>query len=111
MLFRILEGRARPARIQEIFDLLVQQGEEVVAKSEGVLFLQVLNSGEDIMAVTSWRSLQHMETYLSNEKTKAFYRRLPPLLMGIHTVRTFDVVKTVTGKEALDAEAAHWVRT
>lgn len=111
MLFRILEGKARPARIQEILDLLVQQAEETVKRSDGLLFLQILNSGEDVMAVTSWRSTADMEAYLQNEKTKAFYRKLPPLLMGIPTVRTFDVVKTVVGNEAMDAPAAsQWLR-
>ena len=111
MLFRILEGKARPSRIQDVLNLLVQQAEDTTQQSGGLLFLQVLHSGDNVMAVTSWRSEDDMEVYLRSEKTQVFYRKLPSLLMGIPTIRTFDVVKTVVGDGAADAPAAfQWVR-
>jgi len=110
MFLRILEGKARPGKVQDIADLFIQQTEEVVKKAKGSLFVQILNSGDDVMAVSSWRAKEDMEAYLELEETKAFYRRLPSLLMGVPTVRTYDVLRTVIGEEVADTDAAQWLR-
>ena len=110
MLLRVLEGKARPGKVQEIADLFSQQGDEVTKKAKGLLFIQILNSGDDVLAVSSWKGKEDMERYLELEATKAFYRKLPGLLMGVPAVRTFEVLRTMRGEDAADTDGAQWQR-
>jgi quinol monooxygenase YgiN len=107
MLLRILEGKARPGKVQEIADLLIQQGEDVVKKTKGCLFIHVLNSGDELLAVSAWRAAEDMERYLEHPETKTFYGKLPALLMGVPAVRTFEVLRSMTGDDA-GSDAAAW---
>ncbi|MGA5303915.1 antibiotic biosynthesis monooxygenase [Nucisporomicrobium flavum] len=90
--FRILEATARPGTIDRVAELLVQQQQEVVAHAEGIVFVQSLRSGDRVLAVSSWRSVEDMQRYLDRPVTGTFYRALPELLMGMPSVRTFEVI-------------------
>jgi quinol monooxygenase YgiN len=95
--FRIVEGKARPGSVEEVANLLVQQARDVVGPAEGMLFVQSLRSGDHVMAVSSWRSVEDMEGYLGLDTTQEFYRRLPELLMGMPSVRTYEVIEPEAG--------------
>jgi quinol monooxygenase YgiN len=105
--FRILEGRARPGKVEEVARLFVSQA-EVVGRAEGIAFVQVLRSDEAILAVSCWTDADAMSRYLSLPATRDFYATIPPLLMGSPSVRTYEVVSSVRG----DAEAGlpDWTR-
>jgi quinol monooxygenase YgiN len=90
--FRILEATARPGAIDRLARLLVEQEQDVVANAEGIVFVQSLRSGDSVLAVSSWRSVEDMQRYLDQSVTGAFYRALPELLMGMPSVRTFEVI-------------------
>jgi quinol monooxygenase YgiN len=90
--FRILEATARPGAIDRLSELLVQQEQDVVANAEGIVFVQSLRSGDSVLAVSSWRSVEDMQRYLDQPVTSAFYRMLPELLMGRPSVRTYEVI-------------------
>lgn len=90
--FRILEATARPGAIDRVAQLLVEQEREVVANAEGIVFVQSLRSGDSVLAVSSWRSVEDMQRYLDQPVTGSFYRALPELLMGMPSVRTFEVI-------------------
>ena len=90
--FRILEATARPGAIGRLSELLVQQERDVVANAPGIVFVQSLRSGNQVLAVSSWRSLEDMQRYLDQPATGAFYQGLPQLLMGMPSVRTFEVI-------------------
>jgi quinol monooxygenase YgiN len=92
-IFRILEATARPGAIGQLSELLVRQEREVVANASGIVFVQSLRSGECVLAVSSWRSLEDMQRYLEQPATSAFYAALPELLMGMPSVRTFEVIR------------------
>jgi quinol monooxygenase YgiN len=91
-IFRILEATARPGAIGRLSDLLVQQEQEVVATAPGIVFVQSLRSGDKVMAVSSWRSVEDMRRYLEQPITSRFYAALPELLMGSPSVRTYEVI-------------------
>ena len=95
--FRILEATARPGAIERLAELLVQQEREVVANAPGVVFVQSLRSGDRVLAVSSWRTVEDMQSYLDEPVTDAFYRSLPELLMGRPSVRTFEVISPDAG--------------
>ncbi|PRY49597.1 quinol monooxygenase YgiN [Geodermatophilus tzadiensis] len=90
--FRILEAKARPGAIDRLAELLVRQNDEVVGSAPGALFAQALRSGDQVLAVSSWRSAEDMQGYLDQEVTQEFYRALPELLMGSPSVRTYQVI-------------------
>jgi quinol monooxygenase YgiN len=90
--FRILEATARPGAIERLSELLVQQEREVVATADGIVFVQSLRSGDRVLAVSSWDTAEAMQRYLDRSVTGEFYRALPELLMGVPSVRTFEVI-------------------
>jgi quinol monooxygenase YgiN len=90
--FRILEAKARPGAVDRVAELLVRQNDQVVAAAPGALFSQALRSGEQVMAVSSWASVEDMQRYLEQEVTQEFYRSLPELLMGMPSIRTYEEI-------------------
>ncbi|GAA3342013.1 hypothetical protein GCM10020358_35480 [Amorphoplanes nipponensis] len=90
--FRILEATARPGAIGRLAELLVHQEQQVVAGARGIVFVQSLRSGDSVLAVSSWRTAEDLQRYLDQPVTGAFYRALPELLMGLPSVRTFEVI-------------------
>ncbi len=90
--FRILEATARPGTIERLSELIVRQEQDVVAHAPGIIFVQSLRSGDNLLAVSSWRSVEHMQRYLDQPVTSAFYQALPELLMGMPSVRTYEVI-------------------
>jgi quinol monooxygenase YgiN len=90
--FRILEAKARPGGIDRLSELLVTQNDRVVASAPGALFAQALRSGDQVLAVSSWESAEAMQGYLDQDVTREFYRALPELLMGMPTIRTYEVI-------------------
>jgi quinol monooxygenase YgiN len=100
-IFRILEATARPGAIGRLSELLVQQEQDVVANAAGIVFAQSLRSGDSVLAVSSWRSLEDMQRYLDQPVTTSFYAALPELLMGMPSVRTFEVISS-SGADGAD---------
>ena len=94
--FRILEATARPGAIDRLSQLLVRQEQDVVVNAPGIVFVQSLRSGDSVMAVSSWRTVEDMQLYLDQPTTGAFYQALPELLMGMPSVRTFEVISPGT---------------
>ena len=105
--FRILEAKARPGSVDAVAELLRRQNDQVVASAPGALFSQALRSGDQVMAVSSWASVEDMQRYLDQEVTREFYRALPELLMGMPTIRTYEVIApdgSSSGWDAADGE-------
>jgi heme-degrading monooxygenase HmoA len=90
--FRILEARVRPGAAARVLELLGQQQRDIVASAPGVVFVQSLRSGDQVLAVSSWESEEDLQRYLDQAPTREFYRALPEHLMGTPSVRTYEVV-------------------
>jgi quinol monooxygenase YgiN len=90
--FRILEAKARPGAVDRVAELLVRQNDQVVTSTSGALFASALRSGDQVLAVSSWRSAEDMQRYLEREVTREFYRALSQLVMGLPSVRTYEVI-------------------
>jgi quinol monooxygenase YgiN len=90
--FRILEAKARPGAVDRVAELLLQQQRDIVAAAPGAVFAQSLRSGDQVLAVSSWQSDEDMQAYLGQDVTREFYRALPELLMGMPSVRTYEVL-------------------
>ena len=95
--FRILEAKARPGAVDRLSELLVHQERTIVAAAPGAVFAQSLRSGDQVLAVSSWESAEDMQAYLDQSVTKEFYRALPELLMGMPSIRTYEVIQPRDG--------------
>jgi quinol monooxygenase YgiN len=95
--FRILEAKARPGAVDALSELLVEQERSIVAASPGAVFAQSLRSGDQVLAVSSWESAEAMQRYLDQDVTREFYRALPELLMGMPSIRTYEVIQPRDG--------------
>ena len=104
--FRILEGRARPGKVDEIARMFEAQA-ETVGGTRGIAFVQVLRSDDQILGNSCWRSGEDMQRYVEQEATREFYGQLPPLLMGTPSIRTYEVVKSLAGGGA--SEVLDWM--
>ena len=107
-IFRILEATARPGAIGRLSEMLVQQEQEVVANAPGIVFVQSLRSGDSVLAVSSWRSVEDMQRYLEQPATSTFYAKLPELLMGTPSVRTYQVISSTSGGGAAGQGDTGW---
>jgi quinol monooxygenase YgiN len=61
-----------------------------------------------VLAVSSWRSVEDMQRYLDQSVTTTFYARLPELLMGTPSVRTFEVISSTTGDSTAGQGDTGW---
>jgi quinol monooxygenase YgiN len=91
--FRILEAKARPGAVDQVSEMLVRQERTIVAAAPGALFAQSLRSGDQVLAVSSWETAEDMQAYLDQQVTQEFYRALPELLMGMPSIRTYEVIQ------------------
>jgi quinol monooxygenase YgiN len=107
-IFRILEATARPGAIERLSDVLVRQEREVVVSAPGIVFVQSLRSGDSVLAVSSWRSVEDMQRYLEQPATRDFYAALPELLMGTPSIRTFEVIRPSGDGTPAGQEESGW---
>lgn len=107
-IFRILEGKARPGAIEQLSEMLLRQEREVVAKSEGSVFAQSLRSGDSVLAVSSWRSTADLQRYLDQPATTTFYAALPELLMGMPSIRTYEIIRAAGEQTSAEPSSQDW---
>ena len=92
-IFRILEGKARPGAIERLSELLVRQEREIVGKAPASSSHSPFAAATPCSAVSSWRTAEDMQRYLDQPATNDFYAALPELLMGVPSVRTYEVIR------------------
>lgn len=107
-IFRILEGKARPGAIDQLSELLVRQEREIVAKAPGSVFAQSLRSGDSVLAVSRWRSTEDLQRYLDQPATTKFYAVLPELLMGVPSIRTYEVIQEADEQSSGKSSSQGW---
>jgi len=61
----------------------------------------VLQSGNEIVGITSWETQQDLASYAEGELARELFGRITPLFMGMPTVRTFEVRLNLTDPAAL----------
>jgi len=106
MYCRVLEGKAQPGRVAEVLEVVAQQVEKV-KKAKGFLFVQVLQGGDEIIAVSSWRTAKDLRAYAESELAQDMLARLSSLLEGVPTVRNFEIKLVVEGMEGIEGFFSH----
>ena len=62
-----------------------------VRQQKGCLLTQVLQSGNEIVGITSWETEADLATYADGEVARELFTRITPLFMGMPTARSYEV--------------------
>ena len=87
---RVLEGKARPGQVEAAIRVL-QDRLEQVKKVSGFLFVQIMQEGDEVIAVSSWRSNKDLRAYAESQLAQELLHSLSPLCVASPRVRTFDL--------------------
>jgi heme-degrading monooxygenase HmoA len=90
MFTRIFYGTIQPGKTDEAWQVLNEMAHRV-KQQHGCILNQVLQSGNDVVGVTTWETQEALATYADSDVARELFRRITPLFMGRPTVRSYDV--------------------
>jgi heme-degrading monooxygenase HmoA len=90
MYTRLFYGTIQPGRENEAWQVLNEFAHRV-KQQRGCVLNQVLQSGSEIVGVTSWETQEDLVAYADGELARELFRRIIPLFMGRPTVRSYEV--------------------
>jgi quinol monooxygenase YgiN len=103
MYCRVLEGKAKPGQIEAAIHVL-QDRLERVKKGTGFLFVQIMQEGDEFIAVSSWRTSKDLRAYAQSELAQDLLNSLTPLCVAPPRVRTFDLRLMAESEEGFFAK-------
>jgi len=62
-----------------------------VKQQRGCVLNQVLQSGNEIVGITTWETKEDLAAYADGELSRELFTRIIPLFMGRPTVRSYEV--------------------
>ena len=98
MFCRVLEAKVQPGKMEPVLALISQQVEKVKSTS-GFLFAQAMQSGDDLLIVSSWRSEKDIRGYADSDLARDLLARLATLSVEPPTVKSFAMKLAVEGEE------------
>ena len=90
MYCRVLEAKAKSGQVEAAIRVL-QERLEHVKKVSGFLFVQIMQEGDDLIAVSSWRTSKDLRAYAESQLARDLLIHLTPLCIAPPRVRTFDL--------------------
>src|SRR5271157_6417272 len=90
MFTRLFYGTIQPGKSDQAMKVLTDFATKV-RKHKGCVLTQVLQSGNEVVGVTSWETQEDLATYADSEVARELFRNITPLFMGMPTVRSYDV--------------------
>jgi quinol monooxygenase YgiN len=90
MYCRVLEGKAKPGQTEAAIQVLHERLERV-RKVSGFLFVQIMQDGDEVIAVSSWRTSKDLRAYAESPLAQDLLSSLTPLCVAPPRVRTFDL--------------------
>jgi quinol monooxygenase YgiN len=90
MYCRVLEGKAKSGQVDAAIRVL-QDRLELIRKVSGFLFVQIMQQGDEVIAVSSWRTSKDLRAYADGQLAQDLLNALTPLCVAPPRVRTFDL--------------------
>jgi quinol monooxygenase YgiN len=90
MYTRLFYATIQPGKIDEAWRILNELVPRV-RQQKGCVFNQVLQSEREIVGITNWETQEALTAYADSELARDLFRRITPLLMGVPTVRSYEV--------------------
>lgn len=98
MFCRVLEAKVQPGKMEQALAIFSQQMEKVKSTS-GFLLAQAMQSGDDLLVVSSWRTEKDIRGYAASDLARDILARLSPLLVEPLVVKSFAMKLVVEGEE------------
>ncbi|MBM4256308.1 MAG: hypothetical protein FJ147_10460 [Deltaproteobacteria bacterium] len=95
---RVLEGTVRPGQLETAMQI-AQERLEVIRKVSGFLFVQIMTSGDEFIAVSSWRNSQDLQAYAESDLARNLFKDLTPLCIAPPRARTHELRLMVENEE------------
>ncbi len=90
MYTRLFYGTIQPGKTDEAWQVLREFAQRV-KQQRGCVLNQVLQSGNEIVGITTWETKEDLAAYADGELARELFARITPLLMGRPTVRSYEV--------------------
>jgi len=72
---------------------------ERVKQLPGCLLAQLLQSGNEIVGISTWETKETLAAYADGEVARALFTRITPLFLGRPTARSYEVKRSVSEQE------------
>jgi|SRR5581483_4404518 len=90
MYTRLFSGTIQAGKAEEAWEIL-QDFAKRVKQQPGCVLNQVLQTGNEIVGVSTWATKEDLAKYADSELAKELFTRITPLFMGRPTARSYDV--------------------
>jgi quinol monooxygenase YgiN len=98
MFCRVLEMKAQSGKMEPVLAIIAQQVEKVKSTG-GFLFAQAMQSDDDLLVVSSWRTEKDIRGYAASELARDLLARLSTLSVEPPIVKSFAMKLAVEGEE------------
>jgi quinol monooxygenase YgiN len=90
MYTRLFYGTIQSGKADEAWHVLNEFAQRV-KQQRGCVLNQVLQSGNEIVGITTWETKEDLAAYADSELARELFTRITPLFMGRPTARSYDV--------------------
>src|SRR5713101_5035675 len=90
MYTRLFYGTIQTGKEKEALEVL-NEFVPRVKQQRGCILNQVLQSGSEIVGITTWATKEDLAAYADGDLAKELFTRIMPLFMGRPTVRSYEV--------------------
>lgn len=90
MYTRLFSGTIQPGKAEEAWQVLNEFAQRV-KQQRGCVLNQVLQTGNEIVGITTWETKEDLAAYADSELAKELFTRITPLFMGRPTARSYEV--------------------
>jgi quinol monooxygenase YgiN len=87
---RLFYGTIQQGKADEAWQVLNEFAQRV-KQQRGCVLNQVLQSGNEIVGITSWETKEDLAAYADGELARELFTRITPLFMGRPTARSYEV--------------------
>ena len=90
MYTRLFSGTIQTGKADEAWQVLNDFAQRV-KQQRGCVLNQVLQTGNEIVGITTWETKEDLAAYADSELAKELFARITPLFMGRPTARSYEV--------------------
>ena len=90
---RLFYGTVQSGKEKEALEAL-NEFVDRVTQLRGCLFAQLLQSGNEVVGISTWETKEDLAAYADGEVARELFTHITPLLMGRPTVRSYEVKRS-----------------
>jgi heme-degrading monooxygenase HmoA len=98
---RLFYSNVQQGKTDEAVRVLTEFAQRAKSEQKGCILVQVLQSGNEVMGVSSWETQQDLVGYADSDLARELFKRIGPLLIGMPTVRSYEVKVNLCDPAAL----------